>query len=544
MPQPLSQRRGRSAVVFSFVDQAHGTPIQAPRPTEFHKAMLDELHRVVHREDHDLVYRGEQTPAESCAHYAALIAARGMAASLDNLDAGDEQDSTRAATSSPVEDRDGPDRERTPTPELVPTEPASSPAPFSATWDAFAREISPPTESDSDHDLPPTYPSGRARSPTATELNSAPPRKIITCAMRNRKRTLVERAVEGNNAAASNSKNSGTGGKRERRHRPFILGFARRRSQRLRTGVIGDQSATGMTLEQVADMSVLSVAPMPNEVRPIVDLNHVVVGVHSAGPRDDMPWWEHVIHHATAAMRRLHRNGDFSQHEDEAFVRVGMDFGVKGPFPHAVDNLLVNAREAASLVQSDVFKGIAAYQNHLFRRFFVRMEAHQRAQIEGLGQRQKVYPAFAHSPFTTAEFSFGNTPSVMRRNTYDKFGSVRSLTTLGTYGGVHSAWFLYWPEEEGDRVAIHCPPGTTLIIPASIVRYGFTRIQPGETRYVFQQSFNAAVGRWVDHGFMSDVDFAVACTDEERIAHEEWRSQRWQSGMEYFSRLDEVFVQK
>ncbi|KAJ7631461.1 hypothetical protein DFH06DRAFT_936417, partial [Mycena polygramma] len=74
-----------------------------------------------------------------------------------------------------------------------------------------------------------------------------------------------------------------------------------------------------------------------------------------------------------------------------------------------------------------------------------------------------------------------------------------AITTLGDYGD-DSAWFLYWHECSGDRVAIRCPPGTTLLVPASIVRYSFSALKKGERRYLFQQFFDAGVSRWVERG--------------------------------------------
>ena len=163
-------------------------------------------------------------------------------------------------------------------------------------------------------------------------------------------------------------------------------------------------------------------------------------------------------------------------------------------------------------------------------------------EIKELGDRDISYPAFPDSVFTTAEFSFGDAGTYTRRDTQDRFGSVRAITTLGNYDSVVGNWFMYWREEQGDRVALHCPAGTTLLIPTSVVRWAFTAVQKGETRYFFQQSFNAAIGRWADHGGLSDNDFKEKASEEERAAYESWRLGRVESVMSTFVRLEDVFV--
>ncbi|KAJ7740756.1 hypothetical protein DFH07DRAFT_751443 [Mycena maculata] len=169
------------------------------------------------------------------------------------------------------------------------------------------------------------------------------------------------------------------------------------------------------------------------------------------------------------------------------------------------------------------------------------MHARQVITIDQLTEVENLYPAFDATAFTTAEFTFGNSPNDWTRNTYDEFGSVRIVTTLGEYGP-YSSWLMYWHEEEGDRMVIYCPPGTTVLIPGSVVRWGFTALKKGDTRYTFQQYFNAAVGRWVDQGFRSDADFAKKATAEEWNLYEDARFERVESRMRLFSKLEELFV--
>ncbi|KAJ7458849.1 hypothetical protein FB451DRAFT_1046512, partial [Mycena latifolia] len=178
----------------------------------------------------------------------------------------------------------------------------------------------------------------------------------------------------------------------------------------------------------------------------------------------------------------------------------------------------------------------------LLQRFAPRVYACQNLQLEKLAENDTVYPAFDGSAYMTAEFSFGDVPALIRRETYDTFGSWRAITALGDYDADLGGWFLWIREKEGDRVAIRFPPGATVVFPASIVRYSFSPIARGEKRYLFQQFFNAAAGRWVDQGFQSDGDFANAVSTAEWQAHQAYRWDRVTVTTSAMSKINELFV--
>ncbi|KAJ7459205.1 hypothetical protein B0H11DRAFT_1737311, partial [Mycena galericulata] len=176
----------------------------------------------------------------------------------------------------------------------------------------------------------------------------------------------------------------------------------------------------------------------------------------------------------------------------------------------------------------------------LLKRIAPKMYAHQEILIEALAQQDTVYPAFLGSVFTTAELNFANGVTAAVRDTYDAFGSFRAFTALGKYDS-DSSWFVYFRENEGDRVSIRFPVGATLVVPTSIVRYAFTAVPRGQHRYIFQQYFNAAAGRWVEQGFTSDSEFQDGVSAEEYAAHQKCRADRVQSTYHMMSKVDELF---
>ncbi|KAJ6452139.1 hypothetical protein C8R47DRAFT_1061700 [Mycena vitilis] len=379
------------------------------------------------------------------------------------------------------------------------------------------------------------------------------PRKMVTYSSSFKKKRLEQRAESkvpspnsrdvkrGNAARAAQGRPADV----VKKNRPRIrYPPSSRRSGRLRAGRIGDASPLGLELSEVQARRVLLIAPLPNQVRPIIDKHRVVIGVHAGPPLGEEAYFRLCVKRVSGAFRRLYRNGvlTFDYNDGESYLRSGMDFGVRGPRPHMVVSSLVKRRELYALREMEEMKYMAAYQTELLRQYAPRRHAQQKSQIEQLIENDLVTPAFEGSAFTTAQFNLGNGMSLLGRNTYDEFGSLRAITVLGEYDPMESSWFLYWHEEECDRFALYCPPGTTLLVPGSIVRWAFSAIKQGETRYLFQQYFNAALGRWVEQGFRSDADFEEEASEEEwmELFHE--RRVRVITKTALLSRLDEFYV--
>ncbi|KAJ7873795.1 hypothetical protein B0H14DRAFT_2343917 [Mycena olivaceomarginata] len=158
--------------------------------------------------------------------------------------------------------------------------------------------------------------------------------------------------------------------------------------------------------------------------------------------------------------------------------------------------------------------------------------------VPQLNDNDHLAPAFAGSPFTMTQFNLGNGMNIMKCDAYDDFGSLCAVTVLGNYDPAVSSWFLYWPEEEGDRFALCCPPGTTLLIPASTVRYAFSEIRQGETRYLSNSTSTQRSGAGLSTG--------VCRMRTSRLGFSADRAprnlDRFQSRLVLLSRVGELFV--
>ncbi|KAJ7439801.1 hypothetical protein B0H11DRAFT_1751457, partial [Mycena galericulata] len=167
--------------------------------------------------------------------------------------------------------------------------------------------------------------------------------------------------------------------------------------------------------------------------------------------------------------------------------------------------------------------------------FEPRMHAYLKSQVELLEDFAAMGPAFPGSAFTTAEFSFGDAPMHARKNFRDVFHGLRAITVLGDFNPNVSSLFI----SPHDNLAIRCPPGTTMLIPAT-QDYFFTKVKQGEKRYLFQQYFHAGLQRWIDHGFRSDLQYETDATPDEVAIVEEHMANRVPFAMKLFSRVHEI----
>jgi hypothetical protein len=80
-------------------------------------------------------------------------------------------------------------------------------------------------------------------------------------------------------------------------------------------------------------------SPSYSQVRPILDSNKLVLGVHSAGPAGQELVWIQTMNRMAKVFARVYRNSEFDLSNytaGKSVLRVGIDFGVCGPVCLAV----------------------------------------------------------------------------------------------------------------------------------------------------------------------------------------------------------------
>lgn len=90
------------------------------------------------------------------------------------------------------------------------------------------------------------------------------------------------------------------------------------------------------------------------------------------------------------------------------------------------------------------------------------------------------------------------------------------------------------------KLVIQFPPGSTVLIPSSVLYHSNAAIQAGERRYSFTQYSAGGLFRWADNGFQSVNDYLGGMEPERRATVQEALSNQLAFGLSHFSTLDEL----
>ncbi|KAJ7143231.1 hypothetical protein C8R46DRAFT_1233007 [Mycena filopes] len=444
---------------------------------DFRDFLLTELHRqlprVQYREENDPSYRGDVLKSESCAP-------RGRLHNDDSDKFGHDSQGFSEFESDFSSPEHFPERHSSPDHER-----------------SLDREesLDPPSDD---------MPLARTPSPTVTEIVEGAvqparcrpkPYVLITYSSREKHRDPAERAAATAGANAA---------KRAAQKKP---------SRRLREGLTTRGISTADALDFMDEPEILQL--QRGDIIPIIDTQLAVMIVMASQPPGP---WDKTLERATLDMQRVFLQGDFDHltHQSRLHIRVGIEYGLRGPWAHRVRNNQVNKAEIQPLIRSDTFRALSALQNHYLRQFFPHIHGMMKSQLEALEEHCGFVPVFADSVFTTTEFAFGDAPPHVVKNINDVLYGLRAITVLGDYDPDTSSMF--------------------------IAPYCFTKIESGEMRAFFEQYFDAGVDRWIEHGFRSDTQYETWANRAEKEVIEARMANRDTSSFKLFSRIHEIFA--
>ncbi|KAJ7244505.1 hypothetical protein C8J57DRAFT_1242832 [Mycena rebaudengoi] len=394
---PNTPRRGRSETAYKFNTCASGPPISSKSPYSFMYHLQEENFRIMEREDTDWAYRGERVPGPEDSDsdddtMPALInpvrVCRGVAWHAAVVDRGrnSSPEGYTERDSSPEGDVNQRDASLE-SDSLFSSSPASSPPPLEAVLGNSTMDCD--TEPEDDRSSMDCDERTERLSPTVSDFET-PSRKLITYLARDKAR--LRRQRERDDAT------------HDLEFLAIMQATTPRRSRRLRTGRVDD--STEGDVWSTADLSALELEIFTGTIeapQAMIDLQEYVTGVIAGGPKGQTAWWTGIVSTAFQDMRRVYRNGDFTQFgEGESLVRAGIDYGVNGPF--IINNLRVNrptAFKRSLLIKTP---------SELFRQFAPKLFAHTMSKLDQL-KEGNLHPPFKHSVFTTAEWSFGDAAS-------------------------------------------------------------------------------------------------------------------------------------
>lgn len=106
-----------------------------------------------------------------------------------------------------------------------------------------------------------------------------------------------------------------------------------------------------------------------------------------------------------------------------------------------------------------------------------------------------------------------------------------AITALGNFDPKRGGHLVLWDL----GLFFQFPPGATILIPSALLVHSNVPISPDEERFSIIQYSSAGLFRWVENGFMSDIDFDRTANPEQQRKRYIERSNRWGSGLRMFS---------
>ncbi|KIJ58234.1 hypothetical protein HYDPIDRAFT_103064, partial [Hydnomerulius pinastri MD-312] len=180
-------------------------------------------------------------------------------------------------------------------------------------------------------------------------------------------------------------------------------------------------------------------------------------------------------------------------------LAVGVSYGGGQMAPKNLDLNVGNSRLAQKLLQSAAIQCIAGFGNSSFAFYAPKLHRFYAENLDSLFKNDpQLCRNFPRNVFPAATFNCG--------------GKVYTLRHLDSTNIAHG-WCSIWaggsfdPKKGGHLIlfklglVIEFPPGSTVLIPSSIVSHGNVPIRDGESRVSFTQYCAGGLLRWVQHGF-------------------------------------------
>ncbi|KAI0665414.1 hypothetical protein C8Q78DRAFT_986567 [Trametes maxima] len=241
----------------------------------------------------------------------------------------------------------------------------------------------------------------------------------------------------------------------------------------------------------------------------LADAQEHVVAVLAGHPVDSS--WDEVVKEANRAMEAAakkcmfqdehlnHRRGFFPA------LATGFSYGGGQKMPGNFHNTPSNAATLDELCQNTAVKRIAGFGCTAYSLYAPNVH---RSTCASLRKLCKKHPTlrfnFPNSMFPAATFNFG--PGAVCVEHVDCMNDACNwchIAALGSFDPDHGGHFVLFDF----KLVIRFPPGSSILIPSSIVCHANMSIRPGESRMSMTQYCAGGLMRWVETGFRTLGDF-------------------------------------
>jgi hypothetical protein len=111
-----------------------------------------------------------------------------------------------------------------------------------------------------------------------------------------------------------------------------------------------------------------------------------------------------------------------------------------------------------------------------------------------------------------------------------------SISALGTFNPDFGGDLVLWDF----GLTVRFPPGSTVLIPSSLLVHSNASIREGEKRYSIVQYAAGGIFRWADNNFKLEQKWFENATENDIRSREERGRQRWTNAAKMFSRIEEL----
>ncbi|KAL1751667.1 hypothetical protein FB107DRAFT_221538 [Schizophyllum commune] len=263
----------------------------------------------------------------------------------------------------------------------------------------------------------------------------------------------------------------------------------------------------------------------------------------SSDPRDAEEWmrlmhdFAHTIEEtgpqlSLASHQKCHRRGTFpaSAH--------GHSYGGGQTEPMNIAEKPANKPLFQRVLKHPGMERIAGYVNGVARGWAPDLHAFQRQYRRRLlSHHPNLQTNFRSSVWSSITVNYGpRTVTFPHRDFSNIPWGWCPITALGNYDYRRGGHLILWEL----RLVVEFPPGSTIIIPSSILTHSNVAIAANETRYSVTQYTAGGLIRWVDQGYQTKEAFLASLSPQQRAEEELKAKRRYRTGLDMYATLESL----
>ncbi|KAF9470948.1 hypothetical protein BDN70DRAFT_820656 [Pholiota conissans] len=275
---------------------------------------------------------------------------------------------------------------------------------------------------------------------------------------------------------------------------------------------------------------------------PILDAFGRIIAVPAGRPNDKD--WDVVRCGAAGAVdkcrkrcrfpkkSRVHRRGKFPA------LNVGISYGGGQKKPGNLYHSAQNKEALSALIADKNITRIAKYANSAFATWAPNMYTYYEDHFEPLLEDDPtLHRNWPGSVWASFAVNFGPRTACQSHRDFANlpFGWC-AITSLGDFDAKKGGHLVLWDL----KLVIEFPPGSTILIPSSVITHSNVPVGRRKTRYSVTQFSAGGLFRWVDQGLQCTNNYMSKLTGEGMEEDLKQQEERCKLGLTLFSTMDSL----